>query len=204
AVHTYANDDPRYRLPFDATAAADPSRGYFGPDVPTNVLYLAPPEDALVGLGLTLDGYMTDEQALFCPGDDSNNPTEELARVRDRSDTASSSYFYRQRVPGSAGVLDDLGSLADNVDATALAMDSNSLLTVVDDGFNTNHNNQSVNVVFTDGHVSRYRNSGDTTDGVFSIRDSDLLVFTDRLQQIFFNADYAADTGDDPENAPGL
>ncbi|MFW6336469.1 MAG: type II secretion system protein [Phycisphaeraceae bacterium] len=210
AVHTYANDDPRYRLPFDADADTYSDRGYFGADVPTNVIYVAPSQgdngggDDLVGLGLTLDGYMTDEQALFCPGDDSNNPTEELARVRDRSDTASSSYFYRQRVPGSAGVLDDLGSLADNVDATALAMDSNSLLTVVDDGFNTNHNNQSVNVVFTDGHVSRYRNSGDTTDGVFSIRDSDLLDFTDRLQQIFFNADYAADTGDDPENAPGL
>lgn len=207
AVHTFANDDPDYRIPFNAAAPAIPSRGYFGPDIPTNVIYVVPPppdDDALVGLGLTLDRYMTDEQALFCPGDDSNNPTEELAKVRDRSDTASSSYFYRQRVPGSAGVLDDLGSLADNVEATALAMDSNSLLTGVPGGFNTNHNNQSVNVVFTDGHVSRFRNSDNTTDGVFSIRDSDLLDFTGRLQQIFFNADYAADTGDDPDNAPDL
>lgn len=204
AVHTYANDDPDYRVPFDAGAPIDPSRGYFGADVPTNVLYLAPPEDVLVGLGLTLDSYMVDEGALYCPGDDSNNPTEELAKVRDRSETASSSYFYRQRVPGFAGVLDDLGTRADDIDATALAMDSNSLLTVVPGGFNTNHGNKSVNVVFSDGHVTRYRNSDDTDDGVFSIRDSDLANFTGRLQQIFFNADYANQTGDDADNAPSL
>ena len=207
AVHTYANDSGDYRVPFETTnpPTFDFTRGYFGTDVPTNVVYVGPPAgNDLVGLGLTLDGYMTDEQALYCPGDDSNNPTEELAKIRDRSDTASSSYFYRQRVPGSAGVLDDLGSLAGNINATALAMDSNSLLTVMPGGFNTNHSNQFVNVVFTDGHVSRYRNSDDLTDGVFSIRDSDLADFTGRLQQIFFNADYAAETGDDPENAPSL
>ena len=203
-IHTYANDHAA-RIPADDDPSLfDPGRGYFGPTHPTNAIYLETPIDRLVGLGLTLPGYLDDERAMFCPDDDSTNPTEELAKVRDRSDTASSSYFYRQRPPGSRGVIDDLGSVAPNLKATALAMDANSLITLFEGGFNTNHDNRTVNVVFTDGHVAGYANSNHTADGVFSIRNADVSDFVGRLQQVFVNADYAAATGGDPADAPPL
>ncbi len=199
-IHAYSvdHDDeiPRHPDP----ALMDFTRGYFGPSVPTNAIYLQP-TDNLVGLGLLFEGdYLEAEEAMFCPADDSNNPVEELEAIRSKSDSASSSYFYRQTALTQTPKLGHLGESAPNVPATALVMDANSLITVAPDQFNTNHQNQIVNIGYEDGSTKTYPNSTNLEDGTFSVRNGDLADIFGRLNQIFVNADYG--TIGDPTEAP--
>ncbi len=201
AIHAYATDSDG-SIPHDPdNALFTPARGYFGATVPTNAIYLNG-SGRLVGLGLTLQGYVDDERIMFCPADDSNNPVEELEAIETKTRSASSSYYYRQLIDDTRPRIDDLGKSIDDLTATALAMDANSLITLFPDGFNTNHQNQVVNVVYTDGHVDTYANSSDLEDGVFSVRNQDVSDFITRLRQIFINADFGL-VGE-PEDAPQL
>ena len=203
ATFNYATDYEQ-RIPVNAAAQATDDvefRGFFGNDVPTNVLYLQP-ADKLVGLGVLIENYITDERAMFCPDDDSNNPVEELSSIEHRDASASSSYYYRQLPDTDHPRIDDMGESAPDVNASALLMDANSVITAFPNGFNTNHQNRVVNVAYADAHVRTFQNSTDLRSGTFSVRDEDLADIPGRLRQIFVNADFGL-TGGSPDNAPG-
>jgi len=79
-------------------------------------------------------------------------------------------------------------------------MDANSLVTAFPEGFNTNHQNQIVNVLYDDGRVRTWPNGSDLRDGVFSVRDADLADIIGRLRQVFVHADFAP--RGEPTDAP--
>ena len=163
------------------------------------------PNGLLLGLGATIDNYLENATALFCPSDDTNDPQEELAKFDARGsgpgEDAFSSYFYRQLDQTSDNKLERLGENTAGEQAIALALDANN----TDDNpqfQRSNHNAEDVNILYRDGHVKRADNTGDW----FSIREADNVAFpnmTDtlgRLDSILITADYAA-TGS-PADAP--
>ncbi len=197
--YSVSHDD---RLAVNPAAGLDFARGYFGTGQATNAIYTKG-TDQLIGLGLSLDGYLDAPQAMFCPADDSTDPTDELEHINKRDDSASCSYFYRQLDRTTHDRIYDLGESNPGLLASALLVDANSLLSFSPDYFRTNHGNAVVNALYHDGHVASYSNSGDQTDGVFSIRDQDFGIDPSggmRLDQIFIAADFAL--RGDPKDAP--
>ena len=203
ALQAYSvdNDD---RLAVNPAAGLDFARGYFGVAQATNAIYTKG-TDQLIGLGLILDGYTADPRTMFCPADDSTDPTEELEHITKRDDSASCSYFYRQLDRTTKTRIDDLGESNPGLTASALLIDANSLLSFSPDYFRTNHENTVVNILYHDGHVESYPNSNDQTDGLFSIRDQDFGIDASggrRLDQIFIAADFGL-IGE-PQDAPAV
>jgi len=194
-AYSVSNDD---RLAVNPEAASDPVRGYEDTQRATNAIYT----DDLVGLGLVLDGYIDNPQAMFCPSDDSTDPTEELENIKRGNASASCSYFYRQLDRTTNDRIYDLGQSNPGLLASALLIDANSLITSFPDGFRTNHVNATVNILYHDGHVESFANSNDQTDGTFSIRDGDIFAAAERLDKIFIAADFAL-IGD-PADAPAV
>ena len=192
-LQAYANDHQgglAVNPPPDA--GLDFARGYFGIHQATNAIYTRG-TDALIGLGLTLEGYVDDPRAMFCPADDSTDPTEELEHVKQRDDSASCSYFYRQLDRTTKTLIDDLGESNPGLRAAALLLDANSLLSFSPDTFRTNHANRIVNILYHDGHVASQANSNDQTDGLLSIRESDFGMDPSggkRFDQVFVTADF--------------
>jgi prepilin-type N-terminal cleavage/methylation domain-containing protein/prepilin-type processing-associated H-X9-DG protein len=201
ALQAYSIDH-RDALAVNPKAGLDFARGYFGINQATNAIYTKG-TDQLIGLGLMLDSYTADPRAMFCPADDSTDPTEELEYVTRRNDSASCSYFYRQLDRTTGTRIDDLGESNPGLLASALLIDANSLLSFDPSYFRTNHENATVNILYNDGHVESYPNSDNQADGVFSIRDRDFGADPSggqRLDQIFIAADFAL-IGD-PASAP--
>lgn len=207
ALQAYAVDH-RDGLAVNPAAGLNFARGYFGIGQATNAIFTkgsTPSTDALIGLGQTLEGYIGDPRAMFCPADDSTDPTEELEHIKQRDDSASCSYFYRQLDRTTKTLIDDLGESNPGLNATALLLDANSLLSFDPSYFRTNHQNAIVNILYNDGHVASQKNSDNQTDGVFSVRDQDFGVDPSggaRLEEIFVAADFAL-IGD-PEDAPAV
>lgn len=220
AVHSWANDNngriPLAELPADGGPDVDDTIGYGFSSLPpyddnptlmaTSAIYRddggGSQTPGLVGLGRLLDGDYIDDNplTLFSPGDDSTNGEEELEKAQTRSASASSSYFFRQRARTDSNRLDNLGQSYAGLDAQALVMNVNSLFTGGGEKV-VSHKNRMMNVLYHDGHVSSLNNS----ENHFSIPES--IAFADipnRLDQIFVNADYVAQTSSDPENAPDL
>jgi prepilin-type N-terminal cleavage/methylation domain-containing protein len=114
----------------------------------------------LLGMGLIQD------EAMFCPDDDTSDPIEELDKIRRRvdDDRAFCSYFYRQldaRDPAAgapSAVLENLGFNAQGDRVTALVMDANSLLELPGFDQRTNHGAKFVSIGFVDGHVDMFDN----------------------------------------------
>ncbi len=180
-------------LAVNPAAGLDFGRGYFGISQATNAIYTTG-NDELIGLGMTLDSYITEPRAMFCPADDSTDPTEELEYIKDRSESASCSYYYRQLDRTTKTLIDDLGQSNPGLTASALLVDANSLLSFNEDYFRTNHQNAIVNILYNDGHVTSQTNSSNQTDGFFSIRDQDFGADPtggQRLDEIFIAADFA-------------
>ncbi|MAE63714.1 MAG: hypothetical protein CMJ18_05535 [Phycisphaeraceae bacterium] len=122
------------------------------------------PQGRTHGLGIIIEGYLENAKSLFCPGDDTADPVEELSKFYARgeaagqtgTDDAFSSYFYRQLDQVSPGkeALDDLGESAPGLPARALVLDANN----TDDNpqfYRTNHLGDRVNILYTDGHVDQ-------------------------------------------------
>jgi prepilin-type N-terminal cleavage/methylation domain-containing protein/prepilin-type processing-associated H-X9-DG protein len=141
--------------------------------------------------GVLLRDLIEDKRAMFCPGDDTNDPTQELARVGTVTNDAYSSYLYRQLDQTTAEKIDDLGKNELGGRARALLLDSNSLITSIPDAYRTNHAGKHSNILYLDGHAKTYPN----TDDVFSLRESDAATFRfeERLNEILQNADYVED-----------
>jgi len=127
-----------------------------------------------MGLGMLLSRASVWPQMMYCPGDDTNDPVEELAKVKERTDKAAySSYLYRQlQETNGRGKLDNLGKNSATPPrlATALALDVNSLLSMDPDAIRTNHKAQRVNVLYLDASARSYDNARHD----FSLRDEDL------------------------------
>ena len=187
-LHVYANDHDG-RLAVAEGVPPDPIFGYADETTATNALYLDAP-DRLVGLGLLLNAdYLQNEKALFSPGDDSTNPTEELAKIRTRAGSAACSYFFRQLDQTTGARVDDLGRNDAGRPATALALNVNALIPGAPV---TCHGNRSVNMLYHDGRVETFDNSNNLTDGRFSIRATELFppaVTAARFDAIFIDAD---------------
>ncbi len=155
----------------------------------TNQIWTGPqvPMKERMALGLLMGRILTIPQMMYCPGDDSNDPVEELDKVMNRKiSPAYSSYLYRQldETDGN-GRIEALGRNARGGRATALALDINSLITVDPSFRRTNHNAVKVNVLFTDAGVRGVHNR----DNRFSLRDQDLMDLAARRGEILQTAD---------------
>lgn len=200
-VIPYHPDDP-------PGLAHNSARGYFGPVLASNAIYIRNNDsstlvDQVVGLGLLVDTYLETAEALYCPDDDSNDPVEELEAIRTRSTDASSSYYYRQLdgfpdpFRSEPVRLEAMGDNGDGDPASALTVDRNfiDLTGGAFGGSVTNHQAQSVNILYADGHVQREDNQLTSTNpgGLFAFTSADagggFAGFTGRFDVILTNMD---------------
>jgi prepilin-type N-terminal cleavage/methylation domain-containing protein/prepilin-type processing-associated H-X9-DG protein len=203
AIHAYAQDYDRL-VPAGPAPSASPY-GFPGPDMATNHIWRVDGADKdYAAIGLILEDYLRDPNALFCPADDTADPVEELDKIRretdsdpgnDANEDVYSSYLYRQHDQTTEILIDDLGTNDAGRDARALALDMNFLDTAQR---RTNHGNRNVNVLYLDGHVQLHPN----TDDAFAVRESDYpMQIQARLDQILINADAVEGRGDLPPDA---
>jgi prepilin-type N-terminal cleavage/methylation domain-containing protein len=153
------------------------------------------------GLGPLFQSDLAQPRVLYCPADDTNDPSEELEKLERRQDAdVFCSYLYRQLDQTTRDRFDDLGRNALGNPARALALDANSL--APGDLGRTNHKAESANVVYRDGHAQTLANRSD----VFSIRGRDYFGFPTsterRLNEILSAADFAESA--DPTTMPPL
>jgi len=157
--------------------------------VSTSQIWTGPQEPirSKMALGLLLWQRNITPEVLYCPGDDSNDPVEELAKIRmQKMAPGFCSYLYRQLdETDGRGQLDKLGLNGIGQRATALALDMNSLITIDPSYMRTNHKARRLNILSFDGSVRQARN----TDNRFSIRDEDLIRSTYRRDEILREAD---------------
>jgi len=197
AVHAYAAD-ARDVLPF---GPPDPDGvQYFGDTLATNQVY-SQSHDAFTAHGLLLrGGYLGDEQAVFCPGDDTLDPVEELAKLQDRNADAFSSYMSRQRderlTDGGAELdsptLDRPGVNSDGEPARALVFDLNFLSLAFGPGQRrSNHEHRVVNALFVGGNVRSLKNAASAeVDGPFVVPESaTFATFQSDIDQLLINLD---------------
>ena len=141
--------------------------------------------------GVLLEGYINEGKTMFCPGDNTSDPAEELEKIGDLATLAFSSYVYRQLDQAPRGRLSNLGRNDNGGQAIALLVDSNSTNTDFADTFRTNHNNDPVNVAYVDGHA----NSSGNPDDVYSLTRDDYARGWDGIEvgynRIFIAADRA-------------
>ena len=144
--------------------------------------------------GVLLDGYLEVPEALFCPGDDSKDPTEELNKVYNLADQdAYCSYLYRQLDAGPAPYVPHTGKLARLGDNTrgqpvsALLMDMNSTMQVpgMPQHTRTNHRGAKTSIGFADGHAETLGNENQQ----LTLRHGDEPKLFERIDEIFELAD---------------
>jgi len=140
-----------------------------------------------MALGLLLTRAVNVPEMMYCPGDDSNDPVEELDKTaKQKVSPAYSSYLYRQlQETDGRGKIESLGRNTAGGRATALAMDVNSLITVDPSFRRTNHKAVKVNVLYADGGVLAF----DHRDGQFALRDQDLADLAGRRGEILRGVD---------------
>ena len=191
AMHLYAADNDRCIPAGPATPLALPG-GLLGPPTCTigsNQVWIGS-EAACNGLGPLLEGYLPLPESLFCPGDTSSDPQEELAKVRSPSgEDAYCSYLYRQqdaRAPGFPGRrLDDLVLNAAGGKVRALVLDMNSTLQIPGLPARTNHGGRRVSVGFAAGAAEAYPDP----DGLLALQAGQEMRIFERLDEIFEAAD---------------
>ena len=163
-------------------------------------------ENSYNGLGIIAEYHLREPRVLFCPDDDTNDPVEELGKLKTRSADAYTSYLYRQLDQTEATRLEALGDNEAGLEARALALDVNSLGTLHPALRRTNHQNQTVNILYVDGHVIARPNVNDAFSMDAASANATMLGdFSQarrRLDQIMVNADFAQDGN--PLDAPQL
>jgi len=140
-----------------------------------------------MALGLLLNRAAMFPQMMYCPGDDSNDPVEELDKITMKKIApAYCSYLYRQlQETNGTGLPDQLGNNSQGRKATALALDMNSLITVDPSFKRTNHQARKVNILYLDASVQTFSNQSNT----YSLRDEDLADTVARRREILQAAD---------------
>ena len=127
--------------------------------------------------GTLLLGYLEDPHSMFCPGDDTADPIQELEKVRTWTPPAFSSYVYRNLDQAPKGRLGDMGTNDLGVPATALGFDSNSIFRSNFPGpstYRTNHEARIANAMYVDGHAKTF----DNTEHAFSLTAADYAGWT--------------------------
>lgn len=167
---------------------------------PTHMVWIGAPmppvnqKPPYTGGGVLLRGYINDKRALYCPGDDTLFPTEELDRIGTGS-AAYSSYAYRSLAETEGDRIEALGRNTVGDAAKALFMDSQVDVPV--EGFaHSAHGMRYVNVAFVDGHVKTLSNdSGSLTFQATDMTDAAIRAVM-RVSEIFRNVDRAVVTGE--------
>lgn len=152
---------------------------------------------AYEGIGVILDFYLSNsETMIFCPADDTNDPYEELEKIKAKgSADGFSSYLYRQLDQTESARISDLGENEMGQPATALLLDMNSLGTLHPTLLRTNHGATTVNVLHIDGHVKSVLNHDDALtmdEASANATFFDPSITQRRLDQIMINADFTA------------
>ncbi|KPK84463.1 MAG: hypothetical protein AMJ81_05425 [Phycisphaerae bacterium SM23_33] len=188
AIYLYAMDN-RGRIPVGPANPLGSTYPYEGmPDVPcntvaTNRLWIGMLK-TYDGCGALIKAQMPFEEGFFCPGDDSSDPVQELAKLRDRGGAdAHGSYLYRQLDQTRSARWSDLGTNDEGWPAKALMMDMNCRMP----GYmlRTNHGGKKVNVAYVDGHCSSHDNQLDP----YTLREQDTPNPFTRLDEILKYAD---------------
>lgn len=198
AIHLYANnfDDQIPVGPNDYMTLPGPAGPVMGPPfnvIASNQLWIGNLR-TYNSHGVLLSGYLETAEAFFCPGDDSQDPTEELAKMYHLSDEdAYCSYLYRQLDGGPAayvphtGKLGGLGANARGEAISALVMDMNSTMQVpgMPRHTRTNHRGAKTSIGFADGHAEAFGNDNQQ----FTLRHGDEPQLFERIDDIFELAD---------------
>jgi prepilin-type N-terminal cleavage/methylation domain-containing protein/prepilin-type processing-associated H-X9-DG protein len=173
AIQCYAQDN-NGDIPYGPKAPpfTSPSDFYTSTGAPTSLISLgsSSPPGQPVGLGLLLSQYICDEpKVLFCPGSDQGLDADtQLANVG--TTQAQCSYYYRHggntNLADQYGItppapqnilLDNLGENRNGQPIRALAIDTQficgSSVAVYGLFPSTHHQQQFVNILFSDGHV---------------------------------------------------
>ena len=155
----------------------------------TNQIWTGPQDPMMcyMALGLLMNRALAFPELMYCPADDSNDPREELAKVRGRQPVPGyCSFLYRHLDESDRrGKIENLGLNAKGTRARALALDMNSVVTVDPAWRRTNHQAKRVNVLYMDGGVLTFDNGRNP----FSLRDEDLMDMAGRRDTILQNAD---------------
>ncbi len=113
AFYAYAGDYDNGIPRGPHTTADNPVGPYYWDQIATNQIWIKDQSPVLAAQynahGVLMQGYLQDLKAMYCPGDDSIDPTQEFARVGDPTNNAYSSYLYRQLDETSLQRIDDLG-----------------------------------------------------------------------------------------------
>ena len=157
--------------------------------VATNQIWTGPqqPSQQQMAPGLSLERTVACPPIFYCPGDDTNDPQEELAKISKQAMApAFSSYLYRQLdETNGSGQIENLGTNGKGRSVVALVMDLNSEITVDPTCARTNHKRRDVNILCVDASVARFSNQQDE----FSLRDQDLTDLQARRDDILRTAD---------------
>lgn len=195
AVHMYA-EDHRGNIPHGPDLPMSLPGGVSGPamnTVASNQIWVGS-QRFYNAHGALMEGYLGQPEAMFCPGDDSADPVEELHKLRSRGDEdIYSSYMYRQldaQDPSRAtqSNIDNLGRNPDGARIRALVLDMNSQLSIPGVPTRTNHGARRVSIGFVTGQAEGYENEG----GRFGLRPGEEMRIFQRLTEIFTEADELA------------
>ncbi|MHC4796060.1 MAG: type II secretion system protein [Planctomycetota bacterium] len=155
----------------------------------TSQIWTGPQEPMthLMAHGLLITKELAYPSIIYYPGDDSNDPVEELEKVvKKKMEPAYSSYLYRQLdETNKMGRLEKLGKNSTGGRATALAMDVNSLIASIPGYLRTNHKARKVNILYFDSSVRSVLNDNNR----FALKDEHLMDMPGRLKKIFQKAD---------------
>lgn len=165
-------------------------------DVADNQIWHNDPE-MYVGAGVLLQGgHLSMPEALYCPGDNSTDPQEELESVGSSTRYAYGSYIYRNldALDGKHSKMSDLGmsdaaSGKSPARATLLAMDRQALSTDQNGALQTNHGNDLSNLLFLDGSVDTVGNLFE--QNFFSLVPPEGVEFfmPDEVDRVIINGD---------------
>jgi prepilin-type N-terminal cleavage/methylation domain-containing protein len=192
AVHSYASEHdgllvagPDHPMPLPGGFAGPPMNA-----IASNQLWIGA-MSAFNAHGALLAGHLGQPEAFFCPDDDTSDPQEELAKIRNGvNDDVYCSYLYRQldgQPPAgpTAVALDDLRTNAAGGRLSALVMDMNSLMQIPGVPTRTNHRGLRVSVGFVDGSADVF----DNPNQQLTLRPGDEMNVFGRLDEILQHAD---------------
>ena len=190
-IHLYAGDheDERPRSPAAAHAFLAPFNVLYR-DTADSQVWVAHLDTAM-GLGVVHEGYLQEPSALFCPGDDSTDPTSELDNFGSNDRDAYGSYLYRNldQLNGSTRLAAP-GTNDGGREAVTLAMDRQTRIQAFPDACRTNHGNAMSNLLFVGGHVKSHENTGEEDLLALRGNQQDFMVFPFRLDEMLRNADH--------------
>ena len=193
AITTYAHRDGKIPFGPNVDTLSIPSMSISIPgndgSTATNQIWTGPQNPVLqfMAVGLLMTRALAFPELLYCPSDDSSDPEEELAKIRQTSpEPAYTSYMYRQLdETDGCGRIENLGKNAIGRKARVLALDMNSVVTVAPEYYRTNHKARKVNILYLDGSVLDFHNDRHQ----FSLRDQDLADTNVRLDAILQKGD---------------